>query len=125
MRASLFALLTAACVSAAPDAVRVDLASLAANAASYQGQLVRTCGWARNAFEDQSISVSRDLSGPGFTMWWRDDEPQTRPERPQWRCVTGQVEPVCEPSPDPEAICFTNASLYWDWKIVQAPRSGD
>ncbi len=117
-------LLVAACVSVASQVPHVDLRALAANTSAYNGQVVRTCGWARNGFEDQSISVARqtrDAAGrpyPGFTMTWLESAPHTEHGQSEWRCITGRIEPVC-PDLSPEQICVTNAAPYWDWQIVQ------
>ncbi len=116
------ALLIAACV--ASPTPPVDLGALVANASAYDGQVVRTCGWARNGFEDQSISVAQQTAedgqvNPGLTVVWLDSARRTG-SRAEWRCITGRVEPVC-PDLAPGQVCVTNASPYWDWQIVQRP----
>ncbi len=123
-------LLVAACATVASQAQQVDLHTLAANASAHNGQIVRTCGWARNGFEDQSISVAehtRDHAGrpnPGLTVTWLESAPLTEHGQAEWRCIAGRVQPVC-PDLAPDEICITNASPYWDWEIVQQPQPGE
>lgn len=112
--------------AARAQAPEVDLATLAANPSAYRGQIVRTCGWARNAFEDQSISVARnpyDKGGrpnPGLEVDWPERARHSDAGQAEWRCIAGRIEPTCgdiDPE-DAEKLCISTASPY-RWKIVE------
>lgn len=108
-----------------PRAAYVELRVLAENPAAYRGQQVRTCGWARNAFEDQSISISRTprpSDGPpysGLAVAWKPTSPATDQES-VWRCVEGRVSGDCGPAGEFAEGCHGNVSPY-PWVIIEAP----
>jgi hypothetical protein len=114
--------------SANAQVQEVDLGILAENPAAYRGLTVRTCGWARNAFEEQFISIARNpysRSGslrPGLGVDWSERARRTEQDQPEWRCIVGRVEPLCDPiepkRPDAEIVCVSTGSPY-QWKIIQ------
>ena len=114
------ALLLTACATTPPGATR--LADIAANPAAYHNVVVTTCGWATNQFEDVQITTSfwrRGSSTPGLEVSWQDKTPQTS-HRPEWRCVTGYVEPSCvdDEGNGEEFICISTGSPY-QWTLVE------
>lgn len=113
-QAILLALCLAACTT--PSGA-VDLRTVATNPASYRGQIVRTCGYATNAFENISITVapSRSRETPGLEVHWK--ESAHRIASPEWRCVTGRIEPTCG-NAGPSDICVSTGSPY-QWAIVE------
>ena len=110
---ALAALTLAACAST--QAPRIELAELAGSPESYRGQVVRTCGWATNAFEDVQITVSlgRGPEVRGFEADWREGTAAI--VDPEWRCVTGRIEPICG---DPDALCISTGSPY-TWVLIE------
>ena len=126
MRAIVLAILVAGCVGVAGGQANVRLGLLAEHAREFQGQVVRTCGWARNAFEDHSISVAqspyREGGGhnPGLAVTWSSEARRTETNAPEWRCITGRVAPLCGHEPGPDELCLSNASPY-RWKMVETP----
>jgi hypothetical protein len=118
------AIATCAC-NASNDPVDVDLRVLAQNPAAFRDQEVRTCGWARNAFEDMSISTTRipvwTETAPyhGLAVAWLPRSARTNGEA-EWRCVTGRVSGDCGPTGAFAEDCRANVSPY-PWVIIEAP----
>ena len=121
---ALVAFVTATSAIAAA-ATFIGLRKLAERPADYVGQTVRTCGWARNGFEEQWISVARypyapdGTIAPGFEVDWHKRAERTAQGESEWRCISGHVEPTCGPLPETDtAVCVSTGSPY-GWKIVQ------
>ena len=121
--AAAFAMVSGCGGDNAPTEVELDV--LAQNPAAYVGQTVSTCGWARNAFEDMSISTTRapiaTETAPyhGLTVAWAPGSASTSGGA-EWRCVTGRVSGDCGPSGAFAEDCSSNVSPY-RWVIVEAP----
>ena len=89
LRALALTILVAGCVGVAGGQGNVRLSVLAEHPREFQGQVVRTCGWARNAFEDHSISVPqspfRNGGGhnPGLAVNWSSEARRTERNTPE------------------------------------------
>jgi len=86
-------------------------------------QQIKTCGWATKQFENVQITVDKSLRhgsrAKGFGVIWLDEEPYT--EKPEWRCITGVIEPISgwdDYPPDDDLIILSTGHGF-QWVIVQ------
>ncbi len=106
----------------------VELSALATTPDTYEGAIVRTCGWARNNFEETWISIAQSAWGIdgtvnlGLEVDWPESARRTKRGSSEWRCIVGRIENSCPKpqNPDPaitEWVCISTGSPY-KWKIV-------
>ena len=107
-----FALLLAGCGPSGPGAMSLD--RLAAAAEVHQHALVRTCGWLSQDGEAVTLTTTPlwDDRTPGVDV--RLKNPPQHFAWASWRCVAGEVVPVCENG----GACFTSG-LKYDWVLVE------
>ena len=122
--AVLTAIIVCACTHSS-GAIDVDLRVLVRNPEAFRDQQVRTCGWARNAFEDMSIGIGRRPIGSegapyhGLAVAWAPGSASTGGVS-AWRCITGRVSGDCGPTGAFAEDCHANVSPY-PWVIIEAP----
>lgn len=85
----------------------IELETLVASPLEFREQVVTTCGWATNQFENVKITTERRGFNRGFGMRWLPTEQETT--RSQWKCVTGKIVPSCgwDTYGDPSIICVS------------------
>jgi hypothetical protein len=120
---------TQAQVFASEESIDIDLQQLVSHPQAHRGNVVHTCGWARNAFESAMLTTRKSWRDepypPGVGVNWLDDAPTTYATGPEWRCVTGRFDALCgiapeeEPAPTPSSVECVSTGHPYRWGITQ------
>ena len=84
---------------------------------------IKTCGWATKGFENIKITSEKNVrygnKAKGFGVDWLENEPYEN--KPNWRCITGVIEPISgwDDYPLSEDIIMLSTGHGFDWVIVQ------